>query len=173
MLEDRNIKYPSYVLALFFGIVAYHDAMHGLQLMDAGGSAAWFIELMTAGICTVLGVLLLMRPHLWFFCAAAIWSLIGFCANFIMKMKDVPDSAAETRMTFYWIILVGACVLIVVEGIKWYEVWSKRPRPMQPWQGQYPPGYPPQMPPQYAPPPAPPAPPAAPPAAPQPPARQK
>jgi len=161
MLEDRNIKYPSYVLALLLGIVALTDASHGLALMDAGGSAAWFIELLTAGVCAALGVLLLMRPHLWFFCAAAIWSLVGFCANFIMKMKQ-GDTTAIERMGIYWVVLVGACVLIVVEGFKWYQVWSKRPRPMY----QYPPGYPPQMPPQYAPPPPPPAPPAAPPAPP-------
>jgi hypothetical protein len=164
MLEDRNIKYPSYVLALLLGIVALTDAQHGLGLMDAGGSAAWFIELLTAGICAGLGVLLLMRPHLWFFSAAAIWSLVGFCANFIMKMKQ-GDTTAIERMAIYWVVLVGACVLIAVEGFKWYQVWSKRPRPMY----QYPPQYAPQqMPPQYAPPPPPPAPPAAPPAPPAP-----
>jgi hypothetical protein len=164
MLEDRNIKYPSYVLALLLGVVALTDAQHGLALMDAGGSAAWFLELLTAGISAALAVLLLMRPHLWFFCAAAIWSLLAFCANFIMKMKQ-GDTVAIERMTIYWIVLVGACVLIAVEGFKWYQVWSKRPRPMY----QYPPQYAPQqmppqqMPPQYAPPPPPPpAPPAAP-----------
>jgi hypothetical protein len=158
MLEDRNIKYPSYVLALLLAYIAFIDAGHGLGMQTGSDSGAWFLELASSAICTVIATLLLTRPHLWFFCAAAIWSLLAFLGNFIMKLKDTTPIQRET---IYWIVLVGACVLIVIEGFKWYQVWSKRPRPMY----QYPPGYPPQVP-QYAPPPPPPAPPAAPPAPP-------
>ena len=42
MLEDRNIKYPSYVLALLFVYVAFLDITHAMALMQVpNGSAGW------------------------------------------------------------------------------------------------------------------------------------
>ena len=181
MLEDRNIKYPSYALAAILAYVAFLDASHGLTLGQApDASAAWFIELLTAGICAALATLMLTRPHLWFFAAAAGWSLLAFLANFIMKAKDTIDTIATERMTFYFIVLVGAGILAGIEGWKFYQT-EKAKRPQNPWgagpwPGQYPgaPGQPPQQYPapqqQFAPPPAPPQappPPPPPPAAPQ------
>ena len=184
MLEDRNIKYPSWVLAALFGYVAFLEASHALALMAApNASGGWVVELMTCGICAALGTLMLMRPHLWFYAAAAAWSLLAFLANFIMKAKGA-DAISIERMTFYFIILVSAGVMVAIEGWKWWQAeQAKRPQNPWgngPWPGQYPgapgaggqwgppPGYAPQQQQQQQqqPPAAPPAPPAAPPAPP-------
>jgi hypothetical protein len=177
MLEDRNIKYPSYVLALFLGWVALNDAVHAIALSQApDASAAWIIELMTSAICAAIAILMLMRPHLVFFIAAAVWSAVAFMANFIMGKMD---ATAALRMEFYWVTFVAAAVIVGIEGWKFYEA-EKAKRPVNPWgagpwPGQYPgaPGQPPQQygapAQQYAPPPPPQAPPMAPPMAPPPP----
>ena len=93
MLEDRNIKYPSYVLAALLGYIAFVDATNALTWMQApNASASWIIDLLTCGICAVLGVLLLMRPHLYFFSAAAVWSLLAFIPG--NASSGLPASAA-------------------------------------------------------------------------------
>jgi hypothetical protein len=181
MLEDRNIKYPSYVLALLLAVVAYVDITHALALKDLpNGSAGWVVELLTCAISAVIATLLLTRPHLWFFAAALVWSLFAFLANFVMKSKG-GDPVATDRMTLYFIILVAAAVMTGIEGWKWYLA-EKAKRPVNPWAGggwpgQYPgapmpgpggqwgqPSYAPQQPPPPPPPmqPAPPPPPAPP-----------
>jgi hypothetical protein len=181
MLEDRNIKYPSWVIAALLGYVAFVEITHALTLMQVpNGSAGWVVELLTTAICAALGTLMLMRPHMWFFVAAAVWALFAFLANFVMKAKGV-DAIAIERMSFYFIILVAAGVVGGIEGWKWYLV-EKAKRPVNPWAGgwpgQYPgapmpgpggqwgppPGFAPQQPPPPPPPmqPVPPAPPAPP-----------
>lgn len=175
MLEDRNIKYPSYVLAALLGYIAFIDATNAITWMQApNASASWVIDLLTCGVCAVLGTLLLMRPHLYFFAPVVGWSLIAFLANLIMKAKGL-DAVASQRMVLYFIVFVVAGTLTAIDGWKWWQAeQAKRPAPWAggPWPGQYPgmppqpyaPGqpYPPQQPPyapqQYAPPPPPPAP---------------
>jgi hypothetical protein len=188
MLADRNINRPSYVLALLLGVVAIADAVNALTAMQAmdpctgltaaqtvgvhcGTSGGWFIDLMTSGMCAILVAFLLLRPHLYVFFPVVVWSLLAFLANFIMKAKGF-DALATGRMTVYFVVLVGAAVLLFIEGKPWVsERWARRPMPGawqgQPYPGQYPqqPGYPPQPP--FAPPPPPPAAPPAPPAAPK------
>jgi hypothetical protein len=192
MLADRNINRPSYVLALLLGAVALADAgnaLIGMQAVDlcaglpaattiglhCGTSAGWFIDLMTSGICATLVALLLLRPHLFVFAPVVVWAFLAFLANFIMKSKG-GDILATFRMAIYFVVLVGAGVLLIVEGHPWLATrWARRPMG-QPWAGQSYPGQYPQQPgygvppqPQYAPPPPPPAappPPPAPPAAP-------
>jgi hypothetical protein len=193
MLADRNINRPSYVLALLLGVVAIADAINaliGMQSMDpcsgltsaqtvglhCGTSGGWFIDLMTSGICAILVAFLLLRPHLYVFAPVVVWSFLAFLANFVMKAKGF-DALATGRMAIYFVVLVGAGVLLFIEGKPWVaERWSRRPMPAawtgqpypgQPFPGQYPPpaGYP-VAPQQFAPPPPPPAAPPVPPAAP-------
>jgi hypothetical protein len=141
MLEDRNIKYPSYVLALLLVYVAFLDISHAMALMQVpNGSAGWVVELLTCAISAVLATLMLTRPHLWFFTAAVVWSLFAFLANFVMKAKGV-DTAATDRMIFYFIILVGSGVMAGIEGWKWYLA-EKAKRPVSPWAGGWPGQYP-------------------------------
>ena len=165
MLADRNINRPSYVVALLLGIVALFDAANGLSAMQAvdpcagvassataglhcGTSAGWFIDLITSGICAALVALLLLRPHLYIFVAVVAWSFLAFIANFVMKSKGF-DALATERMAIYFVVFIGAGVLLIVEGQKWLEVkWARRPA-AQPWAGQPYPG-------QFAPPPPPP-----------------
>ena len=168
MLADRNIFRPSYVVALLLGLVALADAANalvGMQVADpcaglssvtglnCGSNAGWFVDLMTSGICATLVALLLLRPHLYIFVPVVAWAFLAFIANFVMKSKGF-DALATFRMTIYFVVLVGAGVLLVVEGQTWLAAkWARRPV-SQPYPGQPYPG-------QLAPPPAPPAPPAA------------
>jgi hypothetical protein len=161
MFEDSkiNINRPAYVLAALLGLAAFLDVQNALGLMQApDASAAWIIDLFTCAISAVLVTFILLRPHLYFFVPVLGWSFLAFFANFIMKQKG-PDFVATERMSVYFVAFVVAAVLVGVEGFKWYQVWSKRPRPVQQvmpgqawqgqaWQGQYPPQQPPQ---QYAP----------------------
>jgi hypothetical protein len=162
MLADRNINRPSYVLALLLGIVALLDAVNALTGMQAvdpcagvaatataglhcGTSAGWFIDLMTSGICAALVALLLLRPHLYIFAPTVAWAFLAFIANFVMKAKGF-DQLATIRMAIYFVVFIGAGVLLIIEGQKWAAIrWARRP--MQPWAGQYPPGYTPPPPP--------------------------
>jgi hypothetical protein len=186
MLADRNINRPSYVLAFLLGAVALLDAvnaLNGMQTTCASGincntSAAWFVDLMTSGICAALATFLLLRPHLYVFVPTVLWAFLGFVANFIMKAKGF-DTIATARMAVYFVVFVGAGVLLIIEGQKWLsEKWARRPMqyqqyPGQPYPGQFqqpqfaPPPPPPPAPASATPPPPPPPPPAARPAAPK------
>ena len=173
MFEDDkiHINRPAYVLAALLGLAAIVDVVNALSLMQApDASAAWIIDLFTCAISAVIVTLILLRPHLFFFVPVLGWSFLAFVSNFIMR-HGYFDTVATGRMSVYFLAFVVAAVLVGVEGFKWYQVWSKRPRPVQqmmqgqpwqgqPWQGQYPPQQPPmqQPPTQYAPPPPPQAP---------------
>jgi hypothetical protein len=82
------------------------------------------------------------------------WAFLAFMANFIMKSRGF-DGPATLRMAVYFVVFVGAGVVLVIDG--------------QPWAGQPYPGQYAVPPPQFAPPPVPPAAPVDPPAAPAPP----
>lgn len=146
MLEDRNIKYPSYVLAALLGYIAFVDVTNAISWMQApNASASWVIDLLTGGVCAALATLLLLRPHLYFFAAATGWALLAFLANLIMKAKGV-DAVASERMVFYFVIFVVAGVLTIIDGWTWWQAEkAKRPAAWAggPWPGQYP-GMPPQ-----------------------------
>lgn len=160
MLADRNINRPSYVVALLLGLVALADAANaliGMQIADpcaglstvtglnCGTNAGWFVDLMTSGICATLVAMLLLRPHLYVFAPTVAWAFLAFLANFIMKGKGF-DQLATFRMAIYFVVFIGAGVLLIIEGQKWAAIrWARRP--MQPWAGQYPPGYTPPPPP--------------------------
>ena len=164
MLADRNINRPSYVVALLLGLVAIADAVHALIGMETGdpcagiskttgivcgANAGWFVDLLTAGICAVLVTLLLLRPHLWVFAIAVLWSFIAFLANFVMKGKG-GDNLATFRMASYFLVFMIAGVLTIIDGQEWLAAkWARRPAG-QPWYGG-------PAQPQIAPPPAPPA----------------
>jgi hypothetical protein len=151
MLADRNINRPSYVLALLLGAVALVDAFNALQGMQAidpcagisnvsglhcGTNAGWFVDLMSSAICAVLVTFLLLRPHLYVFAPAVLWAFLGFLGNFIMKSKGF-DALATFRMAIYFVVFVGAGVLLIIDGQKWLaEKWANRPMPGQ-YQGQY------------------------------------
>jgi hypothetical protein len=128
MLADRNINRPSYVLALLLGLVALADAANALVRMQAldpcsglarvssvncGTNAGWFVDLMSSAICATLVVFLLLRPHLYVFAPVAVWSFVAFMANFFMKSKGL-DVLATGRMAFYFLVFVGAGVLLVI-----------------------------------------------------------
>jgi hypothetical protein len=172
MLADRNINRPSYVLAFLLGVIAIADSVNaliGMQERDlcsgiagatCGSNAGWFVDLMTSGICAILVALLLLRPHLYIFAPITAWSFLAFLANFIMKSKGVDYTTL--RMAIYFVVMIGAGVLTVIDGQKWAaEAWARRP--MQPYPSQYSSQYPGQQG-QFAPPPPPPAPMAPPPA---------
>jgi hypothetical protein len=130
--------------------------------VNCGTNAGWFVDLMSSAICATLVVFLLLRPHLYVIAPVAVWSFVAFMANFFMKSKGL-DVLATGRMAFYFLVFVGAGVLLVIDGQSWIMVkWARRPG-AQPWAGQpYPGQYPPQpgyaVPPQQVAPPAPPAP---------------
>jgi hypothetical protein len=162
MFEDSkiNINRPAWVLAALLGIAAIIDVGNALILMQTpDASAGWVIDLLTCAISAVIVTLILLRPHLYVFIPVTVWSFLAFFANFIMKQKG-GDLVATGRMSVYFLAFVVSAVLVGIEGWKWYQIWNKRPRPIQqmmpgqpwqgqPWQGQYPPQQPPQ---QYAPP---------------------
>jgi hypothetical protein len=168
MLADRNINRPSYVVALLLGIVAVADAANALAGMQAadpcgglpsvagincGTNAGWFVDLMTSGICAVLVALLLLRPHLYVFAPVVAWAFLAFLANYVMKGNGF-DGLATLRMAIYFVVFIGAGVLLTIEGQAWLAVkWARRP--VASWIGQPYPG-------QFAVPPAPAAPEAAP-----------
>jgi hypothetical protein len=159
-MEPRNLNRPSYVLAAALGIVAIVDALNaltGMQTAQAcygnicgGGNNGWFTDLVTSGVCAAFVALLLMRPHLYVFAAVVGWSFIAFLANFVLRHTPGVDTLATYRMAAYFLALVVAGVLVVVEGEKWYRaemakrpvapVVQPQPQPWagQPWQGQYP-----------------------------------
>jgi hypothetical protein len=185
MLADRNINRPSYVVALLLGLVALADAgnaLVGMQAIDpcaglssvssfnCGSNAGWLVDLMTSGICATLVALLLLRPHLFVFAPTVAWAFLAFMANFIMKSRGF-DGLATFRMAVYFVVFVGAGVVLVIDGQTWLAMkWARRPmaQPMmgQLWAGQPYPGQYAVPPPQFAPPPVPPAAPVDPPAAP-------
>jgi hypothetical protein len=137
-MEPRNLNRPSYVLALLLGFVAIVDAVNALLGMQSSelcsgasstcGNPGWFIDLMTSGVSAALLALLLMRPHIYVFTAVVAWSLIAFLANFVMRHSPGIDTVATARMAVYFVTLIVAGVLFVIEGRKWLDAErAKRP----------------------------------------------
>jgi hypothetical protein len=127
---ERSLNRPSYVLALLLGVVALVDAGSALLAMQMPGScsgsnfsgvgcgsnAGWVIDLAAAGISAALVAFLLMRPHLYVFGATVGWAASAFIANFALRHSGTIDAPATYRMTVYFVVLVVAGVLLVVEG---------------------------------------------------------
>jgi hypothetical protein len=144
-MESRNLNRPSYVLALLLGFVAIVDAANALIGMQIGeictglsssslvscGNSGWFVDLLTSGVSAALVALLLMRPHLYVFTAAAAWSFLAFGANFVMRHSPGLDPIATVRMTTHFVVFIVAGVLFIVEGQKWLEA-ERAKRPVAP-----------------------------------------
>jgi hypothetical protein len=148
---DRSLSRPSYVLALLLGVVAIVDAASALLAMQTpgacsgynvggmgcGSNAGWVIDLAAAGISAALVAFLLMRPHLYVFGATVGWAALAFVANFALRHSGTIDTPATYRMTAYFVVLVIAGVLLIVEGKpRWDAERVKRPV------AQTPPGWP-------------------------------
>jgi hypothetical protein len=127
---ERSLNRPSYVLALLLGVVALVDAGSALLAMQmpgfcsgssfsgagCGSNAGWVIDLGAAGISAALVACLLMRPHLYVFGGTVGWAALAFVANFALRQSGTIDAPATYRMTIYFVVLVIAGVLLVVEG---------------------------------------------------------
>ncbi len=163
---ERNLNRPSYVLALLLGFLAVVDAgtavlamqmpsfcsPYNLGGLGCGSNSGWLIDLGAAGISAALVAFLLMRPHLYVFGATAGWAVAAFVANFALRHTSGIDTTATYRMTVYFVVLVIAGVLLVVESKpRWDADRAKRPV------AQMPPSWPNAS---YTAPPAPPYPPA-------------
>ena len=148
---ERSLNRPSYVLALLLGVVALADAGGALLAMQTpglcsgnsfsglgcGSNAGWVIDLVAAGISAALVAFLLMRPHLYVFGATVGWAALAFISNFALRHSGTLDAPATYRMTAYFLVLVIAVVLLVVEGKpRWDAERAKRPV------AQMPPGWP-------------------------------
>jgi hypothetical protein len=147
---ERSLNRPSYVLALLLGVVAIVDAGNALLAMQipgfcsgslsslgCGSNAGWVIDLAAAGISAGLVAFLLMRPHLYVFGATVGWAALAFIANFALRHSGTIDAPATYRMTVYFVVLVIAGVLLVVEGKPKLDAERAR-RPVV----QMPPGWP-------------------------------
>ena len=148
---ERSLNRPSYVLALLLGVVALVDAGSALLAMQTpgpcsgnnfsgvgcGSNAGWVIDLAAAGISAALVAFLLMRPHLYVFGATVGWAALAFIANFALRHSGTIDAPATYRMTVYFVVLVVAGVLLVVEGKPRLDAERAR-RPV----AQMPPGWP-------------------------------
>lgn len=151
---ERNLNRPSYVLALLLGVVALVDAGSALLAMQTpgfcsgsslsgvgcGSNAGWVIDLGAAGISAALVAFLLMRPHLYVFGATVGWAALAFVTNFALRDSGTIDTPATYRMTVYFVVLVVAGVLLVVEGKpRWDAERAKQPvAPMPPgWPAGY------------------------------------
>ena len=89
---------------------------NSLSVMGCGSNAGWVIDLAAAGISAALVAFLLMRPHLYVFGATVGWAALAFIANFALRHSGTIDAPATYRMTAYFVVLVIAGVLLVVEG---------------------------------------------------------
>jgi len=148
---ERSLNRPSYVLALLLGVVALVDAGSALLAMQTpgpcsgnnfsvlgcGSNAGWVIDLGAAGISAALVAFLLMRPHLYVFGGAVGWAASAFIANFALRHSGTIDTPATYRMTVYFVVLVIAGVLLVVEGKPRLDA-ERAKRPV----AQMPPGWP-------------------------------
>ncbi len=148
---DRSLNRPSYVLALLLGVIAIVDAGSALLAMQMPGScsgfglsgvgcgsnAGWVIDLGAAGVSAALVACLLMRPHLYVFGGTVGWAALAFIANFALRHSGTIDAPATYRMTVYFVVLVIAGVLLVVEGKPRLDAERAR-RPV----AQMPPGWP-------------------------------
>jgi hypothetical protein len=148
---ERSLNRPSYVLALLLGVIALVDAGGALLAMQTpgpcsrssfsgvgcGSNAGWVIDLAAAGISAALVAFLLTRPHLYVFGVTVGWAALAFIANFALRNSGTIDAPATYRMTAYFVVLVIAGVLLVVEGKpRWDAERAKRPV------AQMPPGWP-------------------------------
>ncbi len=148
---ERSLNRPSYVLALLLGVIAIVDTGSALLAMQTpgfcsgsslsgvgcGSNAGWVIDLGAAGISAALVAFLLMRPHLYVFGGTVGWAALAFIANFALRHSGTIDAPATYRMTAYFVVLVIAGVLLVVEAKpKWDAERAKRPV------AQMPPGWP-------------------------------
>ncbi len=142
-MVTRNINRPAYALALLFGIVAIADAANALMAMQTtrnGGNAGWVIDLAAAAISAAFATVLLMRPHVYVFGAAAVWALVAFVVNFALRQPDGVDQIATYRMVIYFLVFVGSVVLVVAD--LWERSEPQRaargmgPRPWPPLYGQ-------------------------------------
>jgi hypothetical protein len=139
---ERSLNRPSYVLALLLGVIAIADAGGALLAMQTpgfcsgqnllgsgcGSNAGWVIDLGAAGISAALVALLLMRPHFYVFAGTVGWAALAFVANFALRHSGTLDAVATYRMTAYFLVLVVAGVLLVVEGKpKWDAERARRP----------------------------------------------
>ncbi|HEX7611336.1 MAG TPA: hypothetical protein VF371_01090 [Candidatus Limnocylindrales bacterium] len=148
---ERSLNRPSYVLALLLGVVALVDAGSALLAMQipgpcsgnnfsgvgCGSNAGWVIDLAAAGISAALVACLLMRPHLYVFGATVGWAALALVANFALRHSGTIDAPATYRMTAYFVVLVIAGVLLVVEGKPRWDA-ERATRPV----AQMPPGWP-------------------------------
>ena len=148
---DRSLNRPSYVLALLLGVIAIVDAGsallamqtpgscsgYNLSVLGCGSNAGWVIDLAAAGISAALVAFLLMRPHLYVFGGTVGWAALAFIANFALRHSGTIDVPATYRMTVYFVVVVIAGVLLVVESKpKWDAERAKRSV------AQMPPGWP-------------------------------
>jgi hypothetical protein len=139
---ERSLNRPSYVLALLLGVIALVDAGGALLAMQTpgpcsrssfsgvgcGSNAGWVIDLAAAGISAALVAFLLTRPHLYVFGVTVGWAALAFIANFALRNSGTIDAPATYRMTAYFVVLVIAGVLLVVEGKpRWDAERAKRP----------------------------------------------
>jgi hypothetical protein len=94
----------------------------GLQGTSDASNGGWIIDLGAAAVSMGVATLLLLRPDRLVLASAGVWAAVAFLANLVTRKSGSFDMAVTYRCPVYFLVLVAAVVLLVVE----YQVSSAR-----------------------------------------------